>query len=45
MDEFGETPTIYVWPTGHNEGDALPGDFWERVGEALRSAGFDWETV
>jgi hypothetical protein len=45
MDEFGETPSIYVWPIGHLEGDAFPEDFYERLSEALTGAGFDWETV
>ena len=45
MDEFGETPTIYVWPTDHIEGQPLPDDFYEKLGDALKSAGFDWETT
>lgn len=45
MDEFGETPTIYVWPIGHQEGDAYPEDFYDRLSDALRSAGIDWEGV
>lgn len=45
MDEFGETPSIYVWPKGHDEGAPFPEDFWERVSRALRSADLEWETV
>jgi hypothetical protein len=45
MNEFGETPTIYVWPTDHEEGQAFPEDFWERLGEALTAAGIAWETA
>lgn len=45
MDEFGETPTYYIWPTDHTDGDPLPEDFHARVRETLRAAGFDCETV
>ena len=45
MDEFGETPTIYVWPIGHEDGDPLPDDFHARLNVALAVAGFAWETV
>jgi hypothetical protein len=43
MDEFGETPNIYVWPKDHIEGNPLPEDFHQRLGDALTDAGFDWE--
>lgn len=45
MDEFGETATIYVWPTNHEEGEPYPEDFYERLGDALAAAGIDWETT
>jgi len=45
MNEFGETPKIYVWPAGHEEGDEFPKDFWKRVGEALDAAGIAWENI
>lgn len=45
MDEFGETPTFYVWPKGHDDGSPLPQDFYPRVYAALAAAGFDAETV
>ena len=45
MDEYGESPSIYVWPKGHEEGDAFPADFWRRVTKALESAGIEWEVV
>lgn len=45
MDEFGETPSIYVWPTGHEEGESFGDDFWQRLGKALNDAGFEWEAV
>jgi 3-methyladenine DNA glycosylase Tag len=45
MDEFGETPSIYVWPIDHEEGAPFPSDFYERLSSALAAAGFGWETV
>jgi hypothetical protein len=45
MDEFGETPTFYIWPLGHEPGEPFPSDFYTRVLEALRAAGFDAETT
>lgn len=45
MDEFGDTPNIYVWPKDHEEGSALPDDFWERVSRALKAEGLEWERV
>lgn len=45
MDEFGEFRSIYVWPKGHEEGAPFGDDFWKRVGEALTSAGIEWETT
>lgn len=44
MNEWGESPAIYVWPEGHKEGTAYPDDFWDRLGQALSSVGIDWET-
>jgi hypothetical protein len=43
MDEFGETPTIYVWPKDHVEGDPLPEDFYSRLWTVLRENGFEGE--
>ena len=45
MDEFGESPSIYVWPTGHEEGMPFPEDFWTVVGDALKAVGIEWEVV
>lgn len=45
MDEFGETPSIYVWPIDHEEGTAFPDDFYGVLGKALASVGIDWERV
>lgn len=45
MDEFGETPSIYVWPKGHEEGEPFPDDFWQRVRYALEVAGIESEPV
>ena len=45
MNEFGETPSIYVWPKDHEDGTAYPDDFWERVTKGLKSVGIGWETV
>lgn len=44
-NEFDETPSIYVWPVGHDDGTPFPADFWIRVRDALGSAGIDWERV
>lgn len=45
MNEFGETPSIYVIPAGHEEGQPYPEDFWEKLGKALTDAGIEWESV
>lgn len=45
MNEFGETPSIYVWPVGHEEGQPYPEDFNERLSKALADAGIAWERV
>lgn len=45
MNEFGETPTFYIWPKDHEEGEPFPEDFYSRVCEALAAAGFDAETT
>jgi hypothetical protein len=45
MDEFGENPSLYVWPDGHEEGQAFPEDFWDRLDKALTAAGIDWERI
>lgn len=45
MNEFGETPSIYVWPENHEEGESYGEDFWTRVETGLRSVGIEWETV
>lgn len=45
MNQFGETPSIYVWPKGHEEGEAFPEDFWARVNKGLESVGITWETT
>lgn len=45
MDEYGETPSIYVWPKDHEEGTPLPDDFRDRLSAALDSAGIEWEWV
>lgn len=44
-NEFGEDPSIYVWPADHEDGTPFPEDFWERVTEGLKSVGIEWETV
>jgi hypothetical protein len=43
MDEFGETPTFYIWPANHEEGDPFPEDFTSRLLAALSAAGFEAE--
>lgn len=45
MNEFGETPSIYVWPKNHEEGEPFPEDFRDRLDKALEAAGIDWEYV
>lgn len=45
MDEFGETPQIYVWPIDHVEGDPFPEDFMRTVSDALELAGIACERV
>ena len=45
MNEFGETPSIYVWPKGHEEGSEFPEDFWRMLSDALDSAGIEWESI
>jgi len=45
MDEFGEERAFYIWPSEHEEGEPYPEDFYERVYQALRDAGFNCESV
>jgi len=45
VNEFGETPSIYIWPADHEEGEPYPDDFWERVRRALATEGIEYETV
>lgn len=44
-DEFGEDPSIYVFPLGVDDGWVQPDDFYDRIDKALRSVGIGWETV
>jgi hypothetical protein len=44
-NEFGEDPSIYVWPAGHEDETPYPDDFWQRVTKGLRSVGIEWEPV
>lgn len=43
MNEFGETPMIFIWPKDHEEGQSFPDEFWSTLGEVLDSNGFAWE--
>lgn len=45
MNEFGETPAIYVWPADHEPGEPFPEDFYDRLRAALSAAGIGMETV
>jgi len=45
MDEFGESPSIYIWPVDHVEGEPFEDDFWERVAEGLKSVYIEWERI
>ena len=42
-NEFGEDPTIYVWPCCHEDGEPFPEDFWQLVSTGLKSVGIEWE--
>lgn len=44
-NEFGEDPSIYVYPLNHKDGDPFPKDFWEKVTRALLAEDIDWEPV
>lgn len=39
MNEFGETPSFYIWPEGHEEGQPFPENFSSKVYAALAAAG------
>lgn len=43
MNEFGETPSLFVWPIGHEPGKEFPENWRKLIEDALRGAGFDWE--
>lgn len=45
MNEFGECPSFYIWPEGHEEGEPFPEDFYDRLTKALKSEGLQWEGV
>jgi hypothetical protein len=45
MDEFGETPGIYVWPKRHDPETEYPGDFWVKLAKALHDAGIEFERI
>ena len=45
MNEFGETPSVYLYPFDHGDGEAYPEDFWDRVTQGLHSVGIEWESV
>lgn len=45
MDEYGETPTYYLWPKGHEEGEAIPEEWYTRLHAILNNAGIEWEAV
>lgn len=44
-NEFGETPTVYVFPVDHVEGEPYPEDFWDRLQKGLDSVGLDYESA
>jgi hypothetical protein len=44
-DEFGEDPSFYVWPEGHEDGTPFPEDFYDRLSKGLSSVGLSWEPV
>lgn len=45
MDEYGESPSYYIWPKGHVDGDSFGDDFHDRLERALASEGLEWESV
>lgn len=45
MDEFGETPSYYIWPKGHVEGEPFPEDFYQRLWLSLDGNDFAFERV
>lgn len=45
MNEFGETPSVYLWPKDHEEGNEYPENFWDLVTKGLESVGIEWESV
>lgn len=45
MDEYGEYPTYYLWPVGHEEGAHIPDEWYEKLHAALDAAGIDYEAV
>jgi hypothetical protein len=45
MDEFGETPTYYLWPKGHEEGQPIPEEWYTKLHWLLSEAGIEYETV
>lgn len=44
-DQWGETPSFYIWPKDHEEGSPYPDDFHADLRKVLRAAGFDCESV
>lgn len=42
-NEFGDDPSIYVYPKDHTDGEAFPPDFWTRLSVVLENAGISWE--
>lgn len=45
MDEFGESPSFYIFPKDHEDGQPFPEDFHERLTAALDSVDLAWESV
>lgn len=46
MDEFGESPSIYVWPLDKEEGEwNFVDDVMPRLRECMKAAGLGWEST
>jgi len=45
MDEYGETPTYYIWPEDHEEGNPIPAEFFDKLRDVLSAAGIAFEAV
>ena len=45
MNEFGETPSFYIWPKNHTDGAPFPSDFYDYLVDLLDEHGYSMEPV